>query len=412
MKRILALALILSLLLTGLAACGLWVGDEYLSVTPHSEEPYTEPAPTEEEPPPTVHNRSELRSAVLSMITDWTEHSVILVEDYTGDITGDLARTVQYATKEDPVGAYAVDFADAELTGDASGGSIALNIVFRRSAAEIESIAMVSNDEGACSKILEVLSNYAPSLTLRIRTYGQTDFISFIRTYCLEHPEQMLALPEISAQVYPEAGETRIVELHFLYPDTREEMRVKQNAVSTILISAANYVRNRTDDAERIDRLFRFLTTRLSYTVCETEPAMPAYSLLCEGKAHSLSFASVFFSECRDAEIECRIIRGQRGEAPHYWNMVCLNGQYYYMDLMRAIEQEAYDPALLTTQELEAYGYVWDHTELPDTPLSPETTAEESAEPPAVQSEQTEATEAQSEPTEPPTEPPEATETP
>lgn len=424
MKKALAFALLLAVLLSGLAACGVWVGNEYRSVTPHSEEPYTEPPPTEEEPPPTVHNRAELRSAVLSMISDWTEHSVILVEDYSGDISEDLAQTVQYATKEDPVGAYAVDFADAEFTGDAAEGSIALNIVFRRSAAEIGSIVTVGSDKAACERIDEVLTNYAPSLTVRIRMYGQTDFVSYIRTYCLEHPEQILALPELVAQVYPESGATRILELHFLYPDTRDEMRVKQDAVNTILASASNYVRSRTDDAERVDRLCRFLTTRFSYTVCEEEPVTPAYSLLCEGKAHSQSFASVFFAECREAEIDCRIIRGERNGAAYYWNMIRLDGQYYYVDLMRMIEPEAYELRLLTTQELEEEGYVWDRAELPETPpptepteptlptdlpteKPPVPTTKPSSEGPTESTEPTEPTEP-TVPTEP-TEPPEAT---
>lgn len=393
MKKVILYALVFALLLSGLTACGIWVGDEYLSVTPHSEEPYSEPEPTQEEPPPTVHNRSELRIAVLSMITDWTEHSIILVEDYKGDLADDLAQTVQYAIKEDPVGAYAVDYADTELTGDAVSGSIALNIVFRRSAAEIESIVTVSDDDTACGRILEVLTNYSPALTLRIQKFGETDFVSYIRTYCIEHPEQMLALPELSAHVYPETGSTRILELHFLYPESREEMRIMQDSVNTILDSASNYVRNQTTDAERIDRLCRFLTTRFSYTVCEDEPVMPAYSLLCDGKAHSLSFASVFFAECRNAEIDCRIIEGRRGETAHYWNMICLDGQYYYIDLMRAIGPEGYDPVLLTTQELEADGYVWDHSELPDTPL------------PTEPSDPTEPTEGPTEPTHDPTHP-------
>ena len=367
-----AILLILSVLLSGLTACGSWVRDDYLSVTPHSEQPYTEPAPTQEELPPTVSSRNELRGAVLSMIRDWTEHSIILVEDYDGDIAGDLTQTVQYATKEDPVGAYAVDYADAELTGDAVSGSIAINIVFRRSAAEISSIVTVNGNEGACDRILEVLSNCSPALTLRIRNYRDTDFASYIRAYCLEHPEQMLALPELSAQVYPEEGETRILELHFLYPDTREEMRIMQGSVDTILSSASNYIRAGKTNTDRASLLCRFLTTRFSYTVCEDEPVMPAYSLLCEGKAHSLSFASVFFAECRNADIDCRIISGTRNGTAHYWNMIRLDGQYYYVDLMRGIAREEYDLTLLTTQELEAEEYVWDHTELPETPIPSE----------------------------------------
>lgn len=409
MKRIIAFALLCALLLGGLTACGLWVGDEYRSVTPHSEEPYTEPEPTEEEPPPTVHNRGELRSAVLSMITDWMEHSVILVENYDGDIAEDLPQAVQYATKEDPVGAYAVDYADAELTGDAKNGSIALNIVFRRSAAEIDAIVTVSGDAAASERILEVLTNYSPSLTLRIQRYGETDFASFIRTYCIEHPEQMLALPELSAHVYPDTGVTRILELHFLYPESRDEMRVMQDEVNTVLASAANYVRNRTDETERVDRLVRFLTTRFSYTLCEEEPVMPAYSLLCEGKAHSLSFASVFFAECRDAEIDCRIIRGERNGAAHYWNMIRLDGAYYYIDLLRAIEPGAGGLTLLTAQELEEAGYVWERADLPDTPLPTEPT-EPGGQPTESSVKPTESTVKPTEPTLHPTEPTEQTE--
>lgn len=412
MKKAISFALVFALVLGGLTGCGIWVGDEYRSVTPHSEEPYSEPEPTEEAPPPTVHNRSELRDAVLSMITDWTEHSLILVEAYQGDLADDLAETVQYATKEDPVGAYAVDYADTELTGDAQNGSIALNIVFRRSAAEIESIVTVRDDEIACDRILEVLTGYGPSLTLRIRTYGDTDFVSYIRTYCLEHPEQMLALPELSANVYPDSGDTRILELHFLYPDTREEMRVMQDSVNTILNSASNYVRFGEDDADRVDRLCRFLATRFSYEICEDEPVMPAYSLLCEGKAHALSFASVFFAECRNVEIDCRIIEGQRGETAHYWNMICLDGQYYYIDLMRAVEQEENGPFLLTTQELEAEGYLWDHTELPETPPPTEAPTEAPTERPPFPTVKPSTEEPTDQPTETtePTEPTEVTE--
>ena len=403
MKKAISFALILALLLTGLTACGVWVGDEYLSVTPHSEEPYSEPEPTEEEPPPTVHNRSELRSAVLSMITDWTEHSVILVENYTGDLADDLSQTIQYAIKEDPVGAYAVDFADTEVTGDADSGSIALNIVFRRSAAEIDSIVTVNSDAAAREMILDVLTAYAPSLTLRILRYVETDFASYIRTYCIEHPDQVLALPELSAHVYPEAGSTRILELHFLYPESREEMRVMQDEVNTVLASASNYITNRTDDAERVDRLCRFLTNRFSYTVCEEEPVMPAYSLLCEGKAHSLSFASVFFAECSSAQIDCRIIQGLRDDQVYYWNMILLDGQYYYIDLMRSVGSEASEPTLLTTQELEEGGYVWDRSDLPDTPLPTEPT--EQTEPTGATVKPTEPTAKPTEPTVKPTEP-------
>ena len=82
MKQFLSAILIMSLLL-GLAACSDWSRDEFLSVTPHKEQPVSSD-PTEEEVPLTVTNRSELRGAVLSFIRDWTERGTFLVSGYSG----------------------------------------------------------------------------------------------------------------------------------------------------------------------------------------------------------------------------------------------------------------------------------------------------------------------------------------
>lgn len=286
MKRAFVLLLLAALL--GLCGCEHLVKSDYLSVTPHVEQSLPASEETEEELPLTVTNRNELRGTVLSFIRDWTESGTIPVEGYAGDIAADLSETMRYATQEDPVGAYAVDYADAELIGNAEKGSIEISIVFRRSAAEIDAIVTVSGNSGAYRKIRQALANYDTALTLRIRNYTETDFASYIRTYCMEHPEAVGALPMLFAEVYPDVGKTRILELHFSYPNTRDEMRVMLDSVNTILRSASAYIRSGTDDLGRAELLARFLTTRFAYTIADEEPAMPAYDLLCEGKAHSL----------------------------------------------------------------------------------------------------------------------------
>lgn len=365
MKRYVALLLLVAL--SGLSACKLYP-DTYLSVREHVQQPLPESDETQPEELPTVSSRSELRGAVLSFIRDWTERGVILVSDYEGDIAEDLSETVQYATKEDPIGAYAVDYADAELTGDAKSGSISLNIVFRRSAAEIDSIITVNGNDGAYARIHQALTSYDTALTLRIRNYEQTDFAAEIRNDCLSHPDEIAVLPELSAEVYPEEGETRILELHFLYPETREEMRVMQNSVNTILTSALSYIRSGKTDAERVLRLYRFLSGRFSYHIDTDEPRMPAYRLLCEGAAHSLSFATVFSYECNAAGIRCFFVEGTLNGQTRYWNLVQLDGAYYYIDLMRTLERQAAAPEALTAKELRDEGYDWDETPYPDTP--------------------------------------------
>lgn len=367
MKKLLILVWIAAALL-GLTACNGWIKNDYLSVTPHVEQPLPSSQIPEEEPLPVATNRNELRGTVLGFIRDWTEHGKILVEHYDGDINADLAETIQYATQEDPIGAYAVDFADAELFGSEESGSIEISIVFRRSAAEIDSIVTVNGNNSAYSKIQNVLVNYDTALTLRIRNYRETDFAAYISEYCLEHPDQVLAVPDFSAEIYPDEGETRILELHFSYPDTRDEMRLKQDSVNTILSSASSYISSGKDEYEKVVLLYRFLCGRFDYTVAEEEPTMPAYNLLCDGLAHSRSFSSVFFAECSNANIQCLLVSGTRGGKACYWNMVRLNEQYYYVDLMRSIELGEKEIRLLSTEEMLELGYVWDSASYPATP--------------------------------------------
>lgn len=371
MRRGIAILLLVVLAL-GVSGCENWVENEYLSVTPHVEQPVSASDAQEKETPPQVTNRNELRGVVLSMIRNWTEHGALLVRNYDGDVSSDLSEILDYATSEDPIGAYAVDYADAELTGSARTGRIDVSIVFRRSAAEIESIVTVSNNNAALRKIQQALADSDTALTLRIRDYRQMDFESEIRSYCLEHPELILALPDISAELYPREGATRILELHFGYPESRDHMRTMLASVNTILSSATAYVCNGKTQNERAALLYRFLTSRFHYEVDTEAPAMPAYRLLCDGVAHSLSFSSVFYAECVAAGLECRMVGGTRDGAAHYWNLLCIDGEYYYVDLMRGVETGVQELTLLTSAQLRAENYVWEEADYPVTAASEE----------------------------------------
>ena len=116
MRNFIACLLLLGLL-AGLSACG--ADDSYLSVRTHVEPSIPATETPQQEEPPTAGNRSELRGAMLSFVRNWTEQGEIRISGYSGDLTADLTETVRYITQEDPIGAYAVDYADAELRGDA-----------------------------------------------------------------------------------------------------------------------------------------------------------------------------------------------------------------------------------------------------------------------------------------------------
>ena len=122
MKRT-ALVLVLLALLMAASGCEKFIKNDYLSVESHVESAPSETQPPEEETPPVVTNRNELRGTVLSFVRDWTELGTIYVRNYSGDLYTDLDETMRYLSDEDPIGAYAVDYADAELSGSPTYGA-------------------------------------------------------------------------------------------------------------------------------------------------------------------------------------------------------------------------------------------------------------------------------------------------
>ena len=351
------------LLLCFLTGCGTMMQDEYLHVSPYVEadtQPVTE---AQEETIPVATNRTELRGAVLACVRNWQEQGEISVEGYEGDVKEELKEALRYATKEDPVGAYAVDFADGEYVADL--GVIRLSIVFRRSAAEINSILTVHN-YAVPQSIQQALRKGDTALTLQVRNYQDMDFPAYIRRYCLENPDKVVAVPEISAEVYPKEGSMRIVELHFSYPESREEMEEKRQKVEVILRSLGAYVKTGETDRERASILYRYLTARYYALNAHAEPSMPAYSLLCENTAHSLSLASVFQSQCNAAVLRCQMVSGTRQGETHYWNLIYLGDACYYVDLQRALEHHTIDLTLLYEEDLLAEGYEWNREDYPE----------------------------------------------
>lgn len=354
MKKI---ALALSLFATAalLCACAFFSG-EYRSQESHVVQVPPSSSSEQKEPPAEARNLTELRGEVLSFVRDWRESGEISVADYHGDLRDDLPEVLRYLTEEDPVGAYAVDYADAQLDGDV----LRLRIVFRRSASEIDAIVTVNDLDGAYDRIFRMLENGYGSLTVRIGKYEQTDFEREILEYCLTHPASVAAIPSVSAQLYPKNGSVRILELHMEYPASESEMQECLRAANVILASANQFLSEGRSDSERTELLYRFLKNRLDYTVREEAPQMPAYSLLCEGEIHPMSLAVFCAYEC-DLSFtarQCGICYGTLDGTPHYWNSVVTeSGMTLYFDAYCALRDGENALSLYTYAEMLDMGY-------------------------------------------------------
>ena len=135
MKRRL-LTVLFALLLLLLCGCAALVPSEYTLVTPHNPGTKTE----QQSDVLTVYDYKTLKNALRTLVQNGVEHGVIHTNQYSGDVEEDLPDAVYEIAREDPIGAYAIDYITHDCTLIVNYYEIRMRITFRRTAREIASI--------------------------------------------------------------------------------------------------------------------------------------------------------------------------------------------------------------------------------------------------------------------------------
>lgn len=348
--RLIALFLGLSVFLGG---CG-WLDGSYVSVTPHQEQPggiRTENL--------TVSNYEELLAVLEEIVSKATESCVINVVNFEQpDLETSMASAARHIQKVYPVGAYAVEAMEYEVGSNAGKTAIALDITYRHSRTEIRKIQKAEDIFQAQTILGEALKDYDTGLVLQLEDYEQADFSQMVSDYAMANPQNVMEVPQVTFEVYG-IGHSRVVELTFSYQTSRDALRTMQSQVQPVFDSAVLYVSGEGAESQKYSQLYAFLMERFDY-VLETS-ITPAYSLLRHGVGDSRAFATVYGAMCRDAGLECMVVIGTRSGEPWMWNIVCENGIYYHVDLLRSNEQGWFQKCA----DSEMMGYVWDYSAYP-----------------------------------------------
>ena len=396
--------ILLALLL--LSGCASLVPSEYTVVTEH-----TETVVEEDSDALTAESYDELKYAILTFIEDGTAHGVIRAYHYDGDVTRDISSAAYEVWKNDPMGAYAVEFITTDCNLLLSYYEIHVEITYRQNAADSGDISYVRGSAGARQAIETALAEMADRLVLRISAYPEDlDCEALVRAYCEANPETQMECPAVSAAVYPDNGSIRILDLQFTYAHTVDKRKTMQSAVSSVLNSAANYVRYWNEDSAKAELLCSYLLERFDYT--EGESTTPVYSLLCEGIADSRTFAQIYQILCDRVGLECCTVSGYLDGESYSWNIINLDGVYRHLDLMRCVRDGVNQFVLYSDSEMERYS--WDRTAYPscsDEPAEPESPVSEEL-PPEPPVETPDEPEAPVEPEPSPKEDPESQEVP
>ncbi len=344
MKR--AALLLLLLFLTG---CSL-APDAYRSVTPHAGTSDQ----TENPDAVVVETYGELKQAILSFVEAGITDGTIRAVNYDGDVEEDLADAAYEVAKLEPLGAYAVDYMTHDCTLIVSYYEIGIHITFRRTVREIAAIQPVSTRSALITRVEEAAAGLRERVTLEVSGYWEPDIPALVENYCDAHPDTMLERPQVTVSVYPDSGFERIVEVNFSYLNQPETLRSMVTEVRDAVHNAAEYIRYRQTDREKLALLFTFLTERFPYAAGKT--VTPLYDALCTGTASDVGLATAWQLICDEAGMECYTVEGLYQGESHIWNVVGLDGEYRHLDLARSVLE---DEALRLYTDLEMTGYYW-----------------------------------------------------
>ena len=215
-------------------------GGGYASVTPHAEAyAQTDPADTE-----TASDYQQLRQVLIHLVENYVDQASVDVTRYGDELRGS-GPVDSMGPGEQPRGCL-------RGAGHSGGG--------RRGGRPPHCVRvhfLPPDPGGAAGRTAYpgrqrrrgqqsgALERAEAEITLQVSGYQPMDLEAFVQTYYQEHLDTVMECPEVSVQLYPKQGSTRIMEIQFQYTNSRETLlQMKQN-VQVLLNSALGYVEGR-----------------------------------------------------------------------------------------------------------------------------------------------------------------------
>lgn len=324
-----------------------------------------------------VSDYTQLRDAILQFIGAGQEKGSIRTVEYDGNVEDDLIQAVYETTRENPIGAFAVDYLNHSSVKIVNYYEITVDITYRKAIYEIDAIAKVTKDEEIQAHVEQALQNFSRRIAMQMRENQTYDIQAILKQYYREHPADLVEVPQIMVMTYPESGPERVVEVEFSYEHSPEELVQMREAMEESVSAAAEYIRYRRSDRDKVLLLHTYLTERFQYVQKNT--STPVYSALCEGIADPNGLAQGFAMICAKAGVECYVVKGLLGSEEHTWNIVSDDGDFRHVDLIGCINERS-DLRLMTDWEMSEY--YWDMQEYPACVVVEEPVREEPEEEP------------------------------
>lgn len=350
--RMIALALLLSLLLSG---CAGLLDRSYSAVTPHSQF-------SDED-----KNANNLRagtyqglvSALFFLISNGAESGVVRLYDYNGPAEQDVDAACLEVTGQDPLGAYAVDYMKYDMARVTDYYELHLTLVYKRSWQQISSVSSVTGSSAVLGELRAALLDFQKEKVLRVSYFDpdmtEQSVLSMVEEAYYDVPESSFGRPEVTVQLYPEkaVSQQRLVEILLDYPEKRETLKEKQKE---LLKRSEDLVRPFGIDSASVsasDKLDGVIAIFKEDIALRMDGEASAYAALLGGGANAEGLTLAAELLLQKSGLQCRIVSGTKNGTPRLWTVVQMDDVWQHLDIT------AQNPCPLGDHAIQGDGYRW-----------------------------------------------------
>lgn len=358
-KRIVSL-LLAALLSLSLCGCGSLFDKEYVV-----ESDYAPPAP---EPGTivkiTVRNIAELKSVLLDLVGEGETESVIVFDTaYEGDVLEDMSSACWQVRTQDALCAYCVNNISYELNKIVTYYEARITISYSEAMDEADSIVRLSYSTGVEDLIRGAMEEGRSRLVVLIdrSRYSAENMESLAAQVYREYPTSAPREPRVTVNMLSGSGTQRLYEINFSYGMSAAELETRR-AELLALQPFAELDTEPMDEAERALAACRYLSEHCAYAESGTENSV--YDALIGGQSGSEGMALAYVELCRQLELSCMIVYGQRNWENYCWNIVKIGEDYYHVDTA-VCAAEGLPAGFLLRDETLWGSYRWDMSAYP-----------------------------------------------
>jgi hypothetical protein len=271
---------------------------------------------------------------------------------------------------EHPIGAFAVYEIVAVVTTIVTHFEIDINIEYKRTEQQIESIIFVETLEELNEELFRAMSEYSDELVIRstLPEITAEKVVELVREVYYQNPRHIVMMPSTAIATFPESGSDVIFEIHFGHMQQALVLRrMATSLIGSVLHNAdAAYGEN---EAIVVLSLTEILIRAAGFdegaatTISEhgvQNPVATAHGALVNGIAVGEGFAMAFKALCDELGIDSSVVLGYLDGMIHAWNIVHLFGNYYHVDVAMAEVNGLSTAFLKNDSQFAQLGYVWD----------------------------------------------------